>query len=897
MARQHILVVDDDTKSLQVLEISLKKAGYLVTTATNGLDALEKAKTSTPELIISDVKMPKMNGFQFCQRIKDDPRLKDIPFIFLSSQRSIDDKVRGLELGVDDYLTKPIYIKELLARVKLLLKRKEKDSLEQDVSSGRPFSGSLADMGVVDLLQTLEIGRKTGVLYLTNTEGKSGLIYFREGRVIDALQEQIKGERAVYRMLTWNDGQFRIDFKAINRDARIEPSIQGLIMEGMRRLDEWERLAEQLPALETILMIDPQELMAQYPEKFPDKAGQLLQLFDGRRTILEVVDQSGLDDLAALNIISRMYFQGLLKERDTEPAAPATPQSRPQPAAPMPPMQSFPPKQPVSPAPPVAAASGGTDGDTGPGADAWNEQAGATNTQALLERVGNAPAAPTPPAPGKAPAQAPVPEKPTNGSNTSIASQVEAQKAAAGDKVSGGAGKLIAIVAAAVVVLGLGTVAGLGAIGIGPATTLFKRSPDLAPLLAQLGKGTPEALGALIDQIEGRPAAERQDPGIASIHARALLHLGRAEGTLKARLPEADAILRDVPGEHGANPWLGIGWAEVELAGRGYEPARNRLEPLLGHPDQRVAAEANWVMGLCRLEEGRDMAKAIDHLNAAAQVMQKNGAVELDLARALLTVENFGDARKHAERALAHSPQLAGAHLVRAQACEGAGDRECAAESWMKGVSMAPGDVSLAIGRAEFLRRNGTPEEARERFRHVATNPAWTAAKAERARAYFALGEMALADGIPEQARDHFEQVRALQPDYPGLSAKLAATRPKPKVDPAEAGRRALDAGNYTQAVGLLSSAIEQRPNDAQLHADLGVAFLQLDQTSAARRSFESALRIDRDNATALRWLGQIYANIDGAQANARRIWAHFLEVAPNHPDAPLVRALLRRIE
>src|SRR3990172_8961039 len=214
MARQHILVVDDDPKSLQVLEISLKKAGFLVTTAQNGLDALEKVQTSTPELIISDVKMPRMNGYQFCKRVKDDPNLKAIPFIFLSSQRSLEDKMKGLELGVDDYLTKPIYIKELLMRVHLLLQKKEKESIEQ-VGAQQKFAGDLADMGVVDLLQTLEIGRKTGVLYLATPDGRSGLLYFQDGKIIDALQGAVKGERAVYRMLAWAHANFPIDFKSI----------------------------------------------------------------------------------------------------------------------------------------------------------------------------------------------------------------------------------------------------------------------------------------------------------------------------------------------------------------------------------------------------------------------------------------------------------------------------------------------------------------------------------------------------------------------------------------------------------------------------------------------------------------------------------------------------------
>ncbi|MCW5830351.1 MAG: response regulator [Deltaproteobacteria bacterium] len=318
MAKQHILIVDDDSKSLRVLEISLKKSGFSVTTASNGIDALEKVAVSVPELIISDVKMPKMNGYQFCQRIKDDPKLATIPFIFLTSQRSVEDKVRGLELGVDDYLTKPIYIRELIARVRLLLQKKEKETLER-VDQQNMFQGALSDLGVVDLLQTIEIGRKTGLILLTSGD-KSGVMYVQNGRVIDSICGNLRGARAVYRLLTWNDGAFKIDFKPVYRQETIELSTQALIMEGMRRLDEFERLAEQLPPLDSVLVIDPQELLQQYPEGFPSKAGEIIQLFNGKRTILEVADECGLDDLPALNIMSKFYFQGLLKELRTESA-------------------------------------------------------------------------------------------------------------------------------------------------------------------------------------------------------------------------------------------------------------------------------------------------------------------------------------------------------------------------------------------------------------------------------------------------------------------------------------------------------------------------------------------------------------------------------------------------
>src|SRR6185295_3257559 len=121
MAKQSLLLVDNDTKSLRVLEVSLKKAGFNVTTATNGREALAHLETAAPDLIISDTRMPEMDGFELAEKLRANPEWAPIPFIFLTSQADVEDKIRGLELGVEEYLTKPIYIKEILTRVKILL--------------------------------------------------------------------------------------------------------------------------------------------------------------------------------------------------------------------------------------------------------------------------------------------------------------------------------------------------------------------------------------------------------------------------------------------------------------------------------------------------------------------------------------------------------------------------------------------------------------------------------------------------------------------------------------------------------------------------------------------------------------------------------------------------------
>jgi CheY-like chemotaxis protein len=315
MAKQHLLLVDGDAKNLRVMEVSLKKAGFQVTTAVNGRDALEKVQISPPDLVLSDTRLTEMDGFELCRRLKADERLGKVPFVFLTSQKALEDKVRGLELGGEDYLTKPIYIREIVTRVKMILQKADKERFERRETKGG-FSGNLADMGVVDLVQTFEVGRKTGMVRIDGEH--SGAIYFRDGRVVDAELGRLSGENAFYRVLNTFEGKFEVLFAAVERADRIEVSTQGLLLEGMRRLDEWGRMLEQLPPLETIFEIDYRQLAERLSE-IPDEVNALLRLFDGHRTLSRVVEDSNFEDLAALGIISKLYFEGLIREVGSTP--------------------------------------------------------------------------------------------------------------------------------------------------------------------------------------------------------------------------------------------------------------------------------------------------------------------------------------------------------------------------------------------------------------------------------------------------------------------------------------------------------------------------------------------------------------------------------------------------
>lgn len=121
--RSKILIVDDEIDTLLPLQKSLEAEDYLIVGASNGKEALIKAKTEIPDLIILDLMMPEMDGYEVCEKLKKDPLTKNIPVIILTAKDAVRDKVKGLDIGADDYVTKPFNLKELKARIKSALRR------------------------------------------------------------------------------------------------------------------------------------------------------------------------------------------------------------------------------------------------------------------------------------------------------------------------------------------------------------------------------------------------------------------------------------------------------------------------------------------------------------------------------------------------------------------------------------------------------------------------------------------------------------------------------------------------------------------------------------------------------------------------------------------------------
>ncbi len=234
-----VLLVDDNPMVLELLRQALAHF-CAVQTLSDGADALLKTIDEKPDLIITDYAMNGMDGRQLLQKIKARAATATIPVILMASKTDINERLKALGDSVEDFVEKPFFVKEASARIKKLVDKIALEKMAREAPAEGVLRGSLAQMNVLDLLQSLDMGRKTCALTLANNGDKCKM-FFTEGQINHAHYGKMKGDEAVYKVLTWTEGSFEIDFKGSSKEQTITQSTQGLLLEGLRLLDESNR--------------------------------------------------------------------------------------------------------------------------------------------------------------------------------------------------------------------------------------------------------------------------------------------------------------------------------------------------------------------------------------------------------------------------------------------------------------------------------------------------------------------------------------------------------------------------------------------------------------------------------------------------------------------------------
>lgn len=237
-----VLLLEPNSRLFAMLERSLSGIAQVLT--STGVDrALDLVQGNSnngeelPDLIVSEYSLADGTALDL---IKALPESNRPPFILLASRAMLVDQLRVERYIFDEILLKPILVSEFRERIEHALRRRHlrRQMSSSDVSI---FKGRLEDLNLVDLLQALEIGGKTGGIHITSTDGRAANIDLLEGQVRDAVwlpAGEAEGDAVVYEVLQWQSGWFEVDFERIPARTTVTSSTQWLLLEGMRLLDE-----------------------------------------------------------------------------------------------------------------------------------------------------------------------------------------------------------------------------------------------------------------------------------------------------------------------------------------------------------------------------------------------------------------------------------------------------------------------------------------------------------------------------------------------------------------------------------------------------------------------------------------------------------------------------------
>jgi len=234
-----VLVIDDNPLVLGLLSKGMEPHCEVIS-ASDGADALMKCIDDPPDMIISDYKMPGLDGRQLYEKLRGREATRGIPFIFVASRNDIDEKLRPMVDGVEDFIIKPFFMKEFVRRAKKVVDRLQLEKMQQRSARPGTIQGRLEEMSIMDLLQSLEMGQKSCRLTISHA-GDTCEMFFAGGACKHAQLGGVEGNEAVFKVISWSDGEFEIDFTASSDKITCTMSTQGLLMEAVRLIDEASR--------------------------------------------------------------------------------------------------------------------------------------------------------------------------------------------------------------------------------------------------------------------------------------------------------------------------------------------------------------------------------------------------------------------------------------------------------------------------------------------------------------------------------------------------------------------------------------------------------------------------------------------------------------------------------
>lgn len=309
---KRILVVDSDEQVASILSVKLKHAGFAAKTAGNSADALKIIRDFKPDIIVSEMILPKMSGIDFMKRVKMNPETMHIPFVFLSSSRDVENKILALSMGAAAVLAKPLFINDLLENIgEILGEYESKGTSEPEENTPE---GDVSDISVLNILSILLENKASGEVEISASSERKGLIFCDGGNVIRVETNDggnIDGMEELYKILSWSDGTFSVNYGSVSAERNIFIPQKKIIEKSVEWFREYSSILRSLPPVDTMLYLD----FAKFVEnlnKLPDDIDALIKNIGGSGSrISDIIDSCG-DILRTAAYLKQLFELGVM---------------------------------------------------------------------------------------------------------------------------------------------------------------------------------------------------------------------------------------------------------------------------------------------------------------------------------------------------------------------------------------------------------------------------------------------------------------------------------------------------------------------------------------------------------------------------------------------------------
>lgn len=308
-----ILVVDSDEQVASILTLKLKREGFEAASAGCSADALETIPDFKPDIIVSEMILPKMSGIDFMKRVKMNPEMMRIPFVFLSSSRDVENKILALDMGAAAVFAKPLFINDFIENIKKILGKYESEEIPE--TDKTVPEGDISDISVLNILGIMSENKASGEIEFSASSDRKGTIFCDCGNVVRAETEGSEnkdGTEELCKILSWSDGTFSVNYG----DVKVEFNIflpQGKIVEKASEwFGEYTEILKNIPPIDTIIYLDFDKFVENL-NKLPDAAEVVIRnIAESGSRIGDIIDSCGGDRKKTAECLKQLFGLSLI---------------------------------------------------------------------------------------------------------------------------------------------------------------------------------------------------------------------------------------------------------------------------------------------------------------------------------------------------------------------------------------------------------------------------------------------------------------------------------------------------------------------------------------------------------------------------------------------------------